>query len=237
MINAVLVDDEPKMLELLADSLSDLFPNINIAGQYSSWKLALQGIKEHHPDLIFMDISMPEKSGFDLLGLLPDISSEIIFVTAHSEFAIEAFEHAAIGYLLKPINDKKLVNTVNRAIKIIEQKQNLPQNNAVNKIGIPDADSIAYYNIDDILYIETVNRYTKVVTIDREIISSYSLGMYRKALPPDMFYSAHRSFIINLNYVSRLDANNFIIMNNGKEVPVSKSNKDEFLRKFNKIGR
>ncbi len=237
IINAVLVDDEPKMLELLVDSLSSLFPDIAISGQYTTWKAALHGIKEHSPDIIFMDISMPEKSGFDLLDLLPKQSSEIIFVTAHSEFAIEAFEHAAVGYLLKPINDRKLADTVNRAIKVIEQKSNVQQSNSVNKIGIPDSDSIAYYNIDDILYIETINRYTKVVTTDKEIISSYSLGMYKKSLPADIFYSVHRSFIINLNHVVKFDTNSFVIMTNQKEIPVSKAHKDELLKKFNKIGR
>ncbi|MEZ5017643.1 MAG: LytTR family DNA-binding domain-containing protein [Flavipsychrobacter sp.] len=237
-IQVVIVDDEPKMIELLEDAINDLYPQISIAGKYTNWKDAIKGINSINPDIIFMDISMPEKSGFDILNLLPEIDTEIIFVTAHSEYAVEAFEHAAAGYILKPINEIKLTKTVNRVLKKIEQKADVfQQSKSAGKIGIPDDDSVVYYNVEDILYIETVNRYTKIVTINKEIISSYSLGMYKKTLPAHLFLLVHRSFIINISHVTRLDPNNYVIMTNKKEIPLSKNHKDEFLTHFQKIGR
>lgn len=237
-MNAIIVDDEPKMIALLEDAINTILPQITISGQYTNWKDAIKGINDLKPDILFMDISMPEKSGFDILNLLPEVDTEIIFVTAHSEFAIDAFEYAAAGYILKPINEEKLANTVNRVLKKIKQKKEIhEQVNAIDKIGIPDGDSIVYYKITDILYIETINRYTKIVTADKEVVSSYSLGMYRKTLPEDTFISAHRSFIININQVSKLNVDNFIVMSNNKEIPLSKNHKSEFLTHFQKIGK
>lgn len=237
MIKAIIVDDEPKMGELLLDILNSLFPNIEVDNPYTNWKDAIKAVHNTQPDIIFMDISMPEKTGFDILNLLPDIDAEIIFVTAHSEFAIEAFEHAAAGYILKPINETKLVDTVNRVLKKIDKKQDVQHRSNINKIGIPDNESIVYYNISDIIYLESVNRYTQVVTTDQNITSSYSLGTYKKTLLQSNFLVVHRSFIINLEHVVRFDANNFVIMSNGKEIPVSKSSKTDFLNKLKKISK
>lgn len=237
MIKAIIVDDEPKMGELLLDILNSLFPNIEVDNPYTNWKDAIKAVHNTQPDIIFMDISMPEKTGFDILNLLPDIDAEIIFVTAHSEFAIEAFEHAAAGYILKPINETKLVDTVNRVLKKIDKKQDVQHRGNINKIGIPDNESIVYYNISDIIYLESVNRYTQVVTTDQNITSSYSLGTYKKTLLQSNFLVVHRSFIINLEHVVRFDANNFVIMSNGKEIPVSKSSKTDFLNKLKKISK
>lgn len=240
MTKAIIVDDEPKMGELLFEILKDLFPNIEVDNPYANWKDAIKAVHNIQPDILFMDISMPEKSGFDILNLLPDIDAEIIFVTAHSEFAVEAFEHAAAGYILKPINETKLVDTVNRVLKKIDKKHISNPKTTTSKIGIPDNDSIVYYNIADIIYLESVNRYTKVVTNRQSITSSYSLGTYKKTLLDDTdsnFLLAHRSFIINLEHVVRFDANNFVIMSNGKEIPVSKNSKAEFLNKLKKVGK
>lgn len=240
MTKAIIVDDEPKMGALLLEILNDLFPNIEVDDPYTNWKDAIKAIHHTQPDILFMDISMPEKSGFDILNLLPDIEAEIIFVTAHSEFAIEAFEHAASGYLLKPINETKLIDTVNRVLKKIEKKNATQTKTVPSKIGIPDNDSIVYYNISDIIYLESVNRYTHIVTNDQIITSSYSLGTYKKTLldtSNSNFLLAHRSFIINLEHVVRFDANNFVVMSNGKEVPVSKNSKAEFLNKLKKVGK
>lgn len=237
MIKAIIVDDEPKMGELLHEILNDLYPNIIVDNPYNNWKDAIKGVYNTQPDIIFMDISMPEKSGFDILNLLPESDAEIIFVTAHSEFAIEAFEHAAAGYILKPVNEKKLVDTVNRVLKKIDKKQSYEQTSLTTKIGIPDNDSIVYHNLSDIYYLETVNRYTKVVTKDSEIVSSYSLGTYKKILQNTDFLLVHRSFMVNLNHVVRLDTNNFIVLSNGKEIPISKNSKTEFLNKLQKVGK
>ena len=224
----IITDDEPKMVELLSDILTELYPEITILGEYTDWRAALAGIKRDKPDILFMDISMPEKSGFDLLELISDKRFEVIFVTAHTEYAIDAFNFDVCGYILKPINDKLLAKAVDRAIGRIETKRKAFTVNTDIKnyrIGIPDDSG------------ETSNRYTKVVTTEAEILSSYNIGRYQEILTYNIFYQIHRSFIININHVNRYDTTGFVIMNNGTEIPVSRKNKDEFLQLFNRISR
>ena len=237
-ISCIITDDEPKMAELLADSISELYPEIEIAGQYNDWKSALTAIKTREPDIIFLDISMPGKTGFDLLELIPNSAAEIIFVTAHSEFAIEAFDFDVCGYVLKPIDERAIIKAVDRAISRINNKRKTTTGeNKGSKIGIPDDSGIRYLNINDIIYLETENRYTKVVTTEGIILSSYNIGKYSETLSSDFFYQIHRSFIINVNHVKRYDATGVIVMTNDIEIPVSRKNKDEFLQLFNRIGK
>lgn len=238
-ISCIITDDEPKMVELLADTLAELYPEIEIKGKYTNWKQALSGIRTHNVDILFLDISMPEKTGFDLLELVPNLSAEVIFVTAHTEFAVEAFNFDVCGYVLKPINDKALLKAVDRAIArtLLKRKAAGSSENKDVKIGIPDDGGIRYVNVSEIIYCESQNRYTKVVTTNEEITSSYNLGRYQETLTQDYFYQIHRSFIINLNHVSRYDASGFAIMNNGTEIPVSKSHRDVFLQMFHRVGR
>lgn len=237
-VNCIITDDEPKMVELLADTMQELFPDIEISGRYTDWKNALKGIRSIQPDIIFMDISMPEKSGFDLLQLLPDMDSQVILVTAHTEFAVEAFSFDVCGYVLKPITDKALVQSVNRALNRIAMSKKVKNADSKDdRIGIPDDNGIRYVNINDIMYCETYNRYTKVVTTQGDIISSYNIGKYHDTLTQDFFVQLHRSFIVNINHIKRYDSSGTVIMNNGVEIPVSRKKKEQVLHAFNRIGR
>ncbi len=238
-ISCIITDDEPKMVELLADTLAELYPEIEIKGKYTAWKQALSGIRTQNVDILFLDISMPEKTGFDLLELMPNLSAEVIFVTAHTEFAVDAFNFDVCGYVLKPINDKALVKAVDRAIArtLLKRKAAVPAESKEIKIGIPDDGGIRYVNVNDIIYCESQNRYTRVVTTVGEITSSYNLGRYQETLTQDFFYQIHRSFIINLNHVSRYDTSGFAVMNNGTEIPVSKTHREVFLQMFHRVGR
>lgn len=238
-ISCIITDDEPKMVELLADTVAELYPEIEIIGKYTNWKQALSGIRSQNADILFLDISMPEKTGFDLLELVPNLTAEVIFVTAHTEFAMEAFNFDVCGYVLKPISDKALLKAVDRAIARTLLKRRAAGNNESKdvKIGIPDDGGIRYINVGEIIYCESQNRYTKVVTTGEEITSSYNLGRYQETLTQDFFYQIHRSFIINLNHVSRYDTSGFAVMSNGMEIPVSKTHRDVFLQMFHRVGR
>lgn len=238
-ITCVITDDEPKMVELLADSITEIYPEIEILGRYNDWRSSISGIKSLQPDILFMDISMPEKSGFDLLELVSNQKAEVIFVTAHTEFAIDAYDFDVCGYVLKPVNDKLLSKAIDRAISRIQLKRKAAGNkeNTKRKIGIPDDTGLRYVHMDDIVYCETQNRYTKVVTTDAEILSSYNIGKYHETLVDERFYQIHRSFIINIDHIKRYDTAGFVIMSDGTEIPVSRKNKDEFLQLFNRIGK
>jgi len=235
--NCIIIDDEPKAVALLTDSLQEFYPNLSVQETFTSWLPALTTLRSNHFDILFMDISMPGKNGIDLLKLIPNIDSEIIFVTAHSEFAIDAIKFQTSGYLLKPFEDQELLTAVDKAMERCRIKKLAQQSSHVgsfmnSKLGIPNNKGIDYVNINDILYFETINKYTEVVLKDVKILSSYNLGKFKDLIEDFSFYQVHRSYIINLNWVKRFEAAGLVTMADNKEIPISRNLKDEFLHLF-----
>jgi two-component system LytT family response regulator len=242
-INCVIVDDEEKAIDVLSQRLNILFPEIKITGKFTEWKKGLESLKTSKVDLLFMDISMPEKTGLDILKLFPSIPFQIIFVTAHSHFAVDAIKYQVAGYVLKPIDDYELSFAVNKALEKINKAQiksvSGQQATIDNKlkIGIPNPKGVDYLNIDDILYFEGINKYTKVVTMEFSIMSSYNIAEFRKIVDSYSFFQVHRSYIINLNNIKRYETSGTLIMEDNMTIPVSKNVRAEFLNSFSKITR
>lgn len=244
MINnhtCIIVDDELDAIELLSSRLLKLYTNITIVATYSNWQEALSALRTTKCDLLMMDISMPGKTGINLLKLIPGIGCEIIFVTAHDNYGLEAFELSATGYILKPIDDEELSGAVDKAIeRIVHKKQAmlppggkiLPQQNG-GKIAVPGKHGIDYINIADILYLESVNKCTKITTPTEDYLSTSNIGRFQYLIDNHDFFQIHRSFIINIKDVLRYDSKGFIIMSDKKEIPISRSAKSDFLRMFN----
>ncbi len=240
-ITCMIVDDEPAVAGLLAMNLQRLYQDIEITGLLYTWRDALNALRKQSPDILFLDISMPEKNGMDMLRLLPDIECEVIFTTAYTEYALEAFEFQAAGYLLKPMTDVAMTTVIDKTIEKVRGKYLLKKKNqappADQKLGIPDRRGIDYVNIHDILYLESVNRYTRIVLTDSELVSSYNLGAFKKLLENNFFYPVHRSYIVNLNCIVRYQSDGFVIMSDKKEIPVSQSLREEFLARFSTVAR
>ncbi len=234
--SCVIVDDEPKAVEYLSNSLKELFPNIKVLNVFSTWHTALNGLQSTTCDIVFMDISMHSKNTLSLLRLIPELKSEIIFVTAYDQYAIEVFDFPTSGYLLKPYDDTELFKAVNRALKRLEVSPKSIENN-IDKIGIPNNNGIDYISVHDILYIETVNRCSKIMTRSGEFLSSFNIGKFKEILDPAIFFETHRSFVVNINHVIRYLSIGAVIMSNAKEIPVSKAVKDEFLHLFNIVSK
>ncbi len=236
----MIIDDEPKAIELLKDSLAYLYDNLIVSGVYISWKEALDALRNNPPDILFSDISMPGKNSMELLKLVPELDSEIIFITAHSDYALSAFQFSAAGYILKPIDDTELKNAVDKAIERVSNKK-LANYNVKNllvlnsKIGIPNNAGIDYIDINNIIYLESVNKCTKLVTKDGEILSSYNIGKFKSILDNPLFFQIHRSFIVNLNCIRRYETSGTVIMIDKREIPVSKNEKEQFLQLFGRI--
>lgn len=234
----LIVDYERSSSELLVASLGYLYPNLSVKGVFDSWKTALPALRDQEYDVLFMDISMPGKTGLELLEMIPEKSAEIIFITAHSEHALNAFKFTPSGYILKPFDDRQLIQAIDKAIERIQYKRLAKQQTgggASAKIGIPDKKGTEYITIRDILYIEAVNGCTKVVTIDAELTSAYNIGRFKSTLEKNGFFQIHRSFIVNTNSIRRYTIEGSVILSNGMEIPVSKNFKDDFLLIFNKI--
>lgn len=234
----LIIDDEPKAIELLTDSLHSINRNIAIENTFATWPEAFNAIRAFDYDLIFLDIYLQGKNGMDLLRAIPGIRSEIIFVTAHSGYALDAFKFMTSGYLLKPVNEIELAATVDRAISRIQYKKQIQPNTEqlMNmRIGIPDTKAINYIAIRDILYLEAWKSYTKVITVNQEILSAYNIGKFKEILPRPCFYQVHRSFIINLEHVSRYENVGNVVLDNGKELPVAKSVRAQLQSHFIQI--
>ncbi len=237
-ITCMVLDDEPMATALLLKHLSYLFPNVEVLNTFTSWEEAVSGIKKYHPDIIFMDISMPGKSGLDVLNLIPNVDAEVIFVTAHSEHALSAFKFSPSGYVLKPIDDAQLNVAVSKAIERVQHKRIAKAKTSSNiepKIGIADKRGTDYVKVKDIVYIEGLKGTTKIVTTDRLLSSSSTLQSFATSLAPYSFVQVHRSFIVNLNHIIRYTNDGGIVMMNGDSVPLSRNSKEEFQEKFIKM--
>lgn len=243
MIDAILVDDEENALKSLALKINRFYPNFNIINTFQNPTEAVAFINNNKPDILFLDVEMPVLSGFDILAEIENPDFEIIFVTAYNNYAIEAFRHCAIGYVLKPIDNDELNSAINSALKNIEQKNNLSKNNALlellieksaiaNKLIVPTNKGLSFIAFDKVMHIEGYDGYTRIhLTGNSEIISSYNIGKYEKMID-DNFFKCHKSHIINLQKITAFEKEGFIILEGEKRVPVSKTKRKEFIDLF-----
>lgn len=242
-LKAILVDDEEKGLMSLQLKLQRFYPNITIDKTLQNPQEAVDYINKNQPDILFLDVEMPILSGFDVLANITKPNFEIIFVTAYNNYAIQAFQHCAIGYILKPIDNDELATSVTNAIKSINQREALQKNNALlnliletsskaNKLVIPTNKGFSFIPFDEIIHIEGYEGYTKIHLINNtEIISSYNIGKYEKMLN-DNFFKCHKSHIVNLQKIRAFENEGYIVLENKKRVVVSKSKRKEFIDLF-----
>ena len=246
-LKTILIDDEPRGINSLQKLLQLNCPDIEIVGSSSNVDEAAEKIVTLKPDLIFLDISMPIKNGFDLLKELKEINFEVIFVTAHNHFMIEAFHFSAIDYLLKPVDDDLLIDAVKRAKKRIAEKagtQNIetflhnmqqkqsPQN---MKLCIPSLKGFQVVELADILYAESSGNYTNFHFADKHLIcSSKPMHEYEELLSDAGFIRIHKSCLVNLLHVKEYirGEGGSVKLTGGKELEVARRKKDMFLSKM-----
>ncbi|EGV42763.1 response regulator transcription factor [Bizionia argentinensis JUB59] len=243
-ITAILVDDEDSNLKGLQKKIQSLFPEIQILGAYQKPEDAISALEKEAVNILFLDIQMPRINGFELLSKLKCINFQVIFVTAYSEYAIEAFKKSAIDYVLKPIDNNDLVIAVNKALDVVKLKHESASNLKLvnlleasisknNKIIIPTQKGISFIPQDEVFHLEGYEGYTKIHVITGEtIISSYNLGKFEKLLS-SKFFKCHKSHIINLEKVRHFENEGYVVLDNDYRVPISKTNKKAFLNLFN----
>lgn len=245
-VTALLVDDERKSLAILKNKLERLCPNVTIVGETTDPKEALVLIGELNPQLVFLDIAMPEMSGFDLLAAIEDPSFEIIFVTAFDNYAIDAINHCAIGYLVKPVDNSDLLAAVNKAIFNVEEKTALAKNQLLienlgiqtfqkKKIVIPTQEGLEFVKIKEIVHCEGVDGYTQIYFKNRKsLLSSHSIGHFNSLLENHDFYLVHKSHLINLNHIEKYLNEGYVLLSENHKIPVSRNRRGDFLKKLKK---
>lgn len=232
-IRSIIVDDEERLAKLLATELENHFTEIEIIGLAHDVKTAIALIDKYHPDLVFLDIMMPNQTGFDLLYNYPKINFEFIFVTSHDEYALNAIKVSALAYLLKPVNRLDLRRAIDLAKERISLKEenklykllmdNLKKENSMDQtIAVAHQGETHLIKINEILCCEGWEGYTKVKLVNnRNILSSYSIGKFRNILEPYSFHMSHKSYLVNTHQIEAIGADDYITMKDGSQVPVS----------------
>jgi two-component system LytT family response regulator len=242
---AVLIDDESSALEILALKLTQLFPEIQIIGKFQNPLEAIKKLTELNPDILFLDITMPNMSGFDVISVVNLPNTEIIFVTAHNDFALQAIRHCAIGYIVKPIENSMLQEAIENAITNLEKKtsfekvrqllQNI-QTQASNRFVIPTQKGLSILKTEEMVRLEGMDGYTKICLTDQNcIVSSYNIGKFKKMLEGHSFIQLHKSHLINATFLKSLTNEGYALLSNGEKVPYSKQKKNEILEALKKL--
>ena len=239
---AIIIDDEAKARRLLQTLIEENCPEIEIIAQAEDVQNAVKAIPQFKPDIVFSDIDMPIYNGFQLLDFVDKTDFELIYCTAHNDFALKAFEVSAVDYLVKPIQISLLVKAVEKAIRlrnasptITQRLDTLKENlkaNALKKIALPIADGLRFVDLDNILYLEAEGAYTHVVLKDNsKILISKKLKEFETLLSDNKnFFRTHRSFLINIDAIKQYIKSDggSIIMSNHTEIPVARERKDDF---------
>ena len=243
MIKAVIIDDEPHCVTALQNDLNMFCPEVVLAGACHSAKEGIMAVKQHSPDLVFLDVEMPWMNGFEMLEVMSgSITFQIIFTTAYDQFATKAFRVSAVDYLLKPIDSNDLIQAV---AKIQKSLPHAPANSNISnlllnskkpveevKIAIPTREGYEFIAVTEIIYCKAEGAYTYVVLSgNRKLLLSKSLGETEQMLPEELFERVHHSMVVNIKHIQKFIKSNgsSIVMDNGDELGVSKSKKDQLL--------
>lgn len=244
MIKAILIDDEESARSILQELISRFCPKITVCGTYSDLEKGVQGINEHNPDVVFLDIQMPKYAGYEIINFFPCIDFEIIFVTAYDNYAIKAFDLSAVHYLLKPIEIEKLKIAVERLeeelkAKLLRKKysvlaENL-QEKTVKNIVFPHRGEHKILPLEDIIALEAQESYTRVYDkFGNDYTISKNLKQFENLLKElDYFIRTHKSWIINLDYVISFSRRTHEIkLKNELVAKTSKLKKKEFQERL-----
>lgn len=250
LIKAILVDDEPRGLKILELLMKAYTGDVAVVASCTDPEDAILQINHHQPDLLIMDIQMPNLNAFDVLSAIQARHIEVIFATAYNSYALRAFQYSAVDYLLKPIDEEHFDRAINKAIERIRSKQVHQNYEALlyniqklkhtddMKICIPDSKGFRVIRVADILYCEAESCYT-IFHLDNKtsFMSSRTLAEYDALLDPDQFVRIHRSYIVNIRHIREYQKGEggFVVMNNQKMLEVSRRKKEEFIAKMKSL--
>lgn len=244
MLNAVIVDDEPKAIQGLSWELTHFSDDIRINETFTDPEEALDYLKRHSPDCLFLDIQMPTMDGFQFLERLENKEFAIIITTAYDEYAIKALKHEAIDYLLKPIDSDDLRETIakikkytDKAIKFSRFEKVLSDfHNRLDKkkISINADGKLIFLNEEELIFIESDGNYcTLMLNNNQRIVVTKKLKEVDAILSSHGFFRIHNSYIVNLNKIKEFIKNEgYVVMDSGHKIPVARQRKSDFLEKL-----
>jgi len=235
MISAIILDDE-ELARQITKKYLEAFPQIEIVAECADGFEGIKAIQQFKPQILFLDIKMPKLDGFEVLELI-DSKPEVIFTTAHDEFAIKAFEQNAVDYLMKPFSRERFASALNKAIAHIETEVKAPakiddvqeQINAekLNRIVIRNGSNIKIIPIDSVQYIEAQDDYVMIYSSEGKFLKQQTMKYYETCLDPAYFIRIHRSYIVRIEQIKQIEPyekDSFIVKTlTGAKLSVSKS--------------
>jgi len=248
MIKAIIIDDDALVRELISKTIESYCPNVTIVKIAENVQSGVSAINEYEPDLVLLDIKMPDGSGFDLIKHFDKPDFKVIFISGYMEYAIKGYKFNAIDYILKPIDEEELALAVNKADDIIryEEKmqfkaieENIKALNKSDKIILKTSEHIHLVNAADIIRIVADGNYcTFYIEDGRKVLVSRAIKEYEETLIDKGFHRIHKSHIINiqkLNYFDKTDSGD-VIMSDGSIVPVAWRKREMLLELFENLG-
>lgn len=244
-LSILIVDDEKRVRSSLRYLISMYFPGANIVGEAGDIESAYLEIKLHKPDLVLLDIQMPDGNGFDLIKKFMPVDFKVVFITAYNQYAIQAFKYSALDYLLKPVNPEELIKVLEKATAkknesfLMEKMESLVENmNNVNqkKIVLNTQEFVHIVKLSDIIQIEADRNYTTFYLVNNKtILISKSLIEFEEILSTSNFFRVHHSNLINLYHVLKIDKQNMqVIMSDNSKITIASRKKEQLFSLFDK---
>jgi two-component system, LytTR family, response regulator len=247
-MKAVLIDDERDALEMLEWSIKKFAPQVEIVAMCDSALDGIEKIKALKPELVFLDIEMPQLNGFDLLEKLGKYEFEVIFITAYNQFGIKALKICALDYLLKPIDGDELKTAVEKALSKKSKTSSMqlemlmsyfkPDKPRTRRIALTASDHLIFVDTNDIVYCESDSNYTTFFLAKGEkVVISKTLKDVEEILEGSDFFRIHASYLINMKHVSKFTRGDggYVVMSNNQHITVSRKKKDEFFEMFSRL--
>lgn len=244
MLKALIVDDEEKARSVLDYYIKNFLPEINTVKQAESVDEALAVLQEYSPDIVFLDVEMPHKNGFNFMLSLEKIPFDVIFTTAYNQYAIQAIRFSALDYLMKPVDPDELKAAVQRHIEkkqTVQQRaellSNLKSNISKNDtkdftLAVPSTEGVHFFKTDEILRLEAEGSYCAIHLLNKKpFLASKTLKHFEEMLDETVFIRTHKSHLVNRKHITRISNDHeFVVLSDGSHAGISRRKKEEVMQ-------
>lgn len=245
-MNVIIVDDEVSVRNSIKRVLKELFPDIEIVAEGSNVDEGYNAVINNKPDLLFLDVEMPDGSGFDLINRLIPVDFKVVFITGHQEYALKAIKMSALDFILKPFSEEDIGNAVRKAREAINRdhehsklqvlKENMEGRKILKRVVLPTADNIHLVSVSDIIRAEASSNYTVFLKSDgQKIMVSRTIKEFDTLLSGSGMLRVHQSHLVNIAYIDKFVKRDggYLVLKDGTKIPVSQNLKKQVLSAIN----
>lgn len=245
-MDVIIVDDEIAVRKSITRFLREYFPEINIVATAGNLNEALEAIRKHQPRLLFLDVELPDGTGFELLESIPDIGFKVIFITGHQEYALAAIKVSALDYILKPFEQEELKKAVQKAMvainyteesmKLEALSENLKNKKVLKRIILSTADHLHVVPINEIIRAEADSNYTSFwLSGNKRIMVSRTIKEFDELLSGSEIIRVHQSHLVNLSYIEKFVKRDggYLLLKDNSSIPVSQGLRKKVLQAMN----